>query len=903
MKKKFTYLFLFIGIFEIFAQNIPDKGVPHLENYLPGDYGNHGKIWDICTAKNGIVYTASEDGLLEFDGENWNHFRGSKGFTRSLLVSSDSLIYTGSDRDFGVWKKTKFQKFQYTSLYPFTKDPNAISEEFWHIFSYKESILFVSMNNIYTYKNKKLRRIPAPSRISVSSQINGKIYLADEKFGIYEFDGSSITKIINYPDNIPLQVSAIYGDANSLYIATKDRGIFRYSSGQLSPFETEVSPYLKKYYAFSFVQISSGHLAFGTIFNGLYITDLNGKIIHHINKNKGLPNNTVLSLHYNKSGDLWMGMDYGVTSFNLSNKITYINDYKGEFGTGYAASLKNNIFYLGTNQGLYKANWDDLNNNRDNNNFSLINGSEGQVWSLQNIGGTIFCGHDKGLFTLEDNHLKPFYKERGIWVIKPYQKDYFLTGNYDGISVFKKDGATWRFFKKIDLILGSVTQIEYEKNNIIWINIPNYGVIRFALDKDFHPVKRLIIRDNSFKGLFPHLYKDAEGIKVITTRHQYIFDTSKNKFVLKENSNNPDIEGIISGVYRATDLSNSYKFYPVNNGFALEKQDLDKDISEFSSSLLIRKAQAFNNEKAIDLSDGDDFPYQSNNVRFKFILPNEDHIEYQYFLENYSEKWSSWNSKNNVSFLGLKEGSYTLLVKARAHQKYTKTIRFGFTIKAPWYRTYLSYFCYVVLISGLIYILRQHHINKLKKQKLLHLKQEQKSLLRLAERHNKQILLEKQKQLELSQNNLKEEIRSKTIELATKAKEDEDKSRLLQTINEKIIEAETNPNISKLRLGEMRRLLKNYLEIEDHTFEIQMDELHQEFFKAMKKSFPNLSIYDLRLCAYIRIGLTSKEMSEILQVLPSSINVSRSRLRKKINLLPEEDLYEFLNKFGQTFKE
>lgn len=75
-----------------------------------------------------------------------------------------------------------------------------------------------------------------------------------------------------------------------------------------------------------------------------------------------------------------------------------------------------------------------------------------------------------------------------------------------------------------------------------------------------------------------------------------------------------------------------------------------------------------------------------------------------------------------------------------------------------------------------------------------------------------------------------------------------------------------------------------------------MDELHQEFFRAMKAKFPNLSIYDLRLCAYLKIGLTSKEMSDILQVLPSSINVSRSRLRKKLGLKPDEDLYEFLNK-------
>ncbi len=90
-------------------------------------------------------------------------------------------------------------------------------------------------------------------------------------------------------------------------------------------------------------------------------------------------------------------------------------------------------------------------------------------------------------------------------------------------------------------------------------------------------------------------------------------------------------------------------------------------------------------------------------------------------------------------------------------------------------------------------------------------------------------------------------------------------------------------------------MLDSYLNIEDKTFEIQMDELHQEFFQKLKDRFPGLSILDLRLCAYLKIGLNSKEIAEILNILPSSAFISRSRLRKKLNLKPEEDLHDFLN--------
>ena len=67
----FSYLLFFFFAF-LSSQDIQQKGLPFMQNYLPQDYGNHGKIWDIKSAKNGLVYMASEGGLLEFDGQLWN---------------------------------------------------------------------------------------------------------------------------------------------------------------------------------------------------------------------------------------------------------------------------------------------------------------------------------------------------------------------------------------------------------------------------------------------------------------------------------------------------------------------------------------------------------------------------------------------------------------------------------------------------------------------------------------------------------------------------------------------------------------------------------------------------------------------------------------------------------------
>ena len=143
---------------------------------------------------------------------------------------------------------------------------------------------------------------------------------------------------------------------------------------------------------------------------------------------------------------------------------------------------------------------------------------------------------------------------------------------------------------------------------------------------------------------------------------------------------------------------------------------------------------------------------------------------------------------------------------------------------------------------------------------------------------------------------LKQQLKNKTIELANKAKDNEDKSKLLMHLKEKVEVIKKYSAKSIKRLNEMETLLESYLNIEDKTFKSQMDELPQGFFKKLADKFAGLPNYDMRICAYLKIGLNSKEIADLLNVQPSSTYISRSRLRKKLHLNLEEALHSFLNK-------
>lgn len=245
--------------------------------------------------------------------------------------------------------------------------------------------------------------------------------------------------------------------------------------------------------------------------------------------------------------------------------------------------------------------------------------------------------------------------------------------------------------------------------------------------------------------------------------------------------------------------------------------------------------------------------------------------------------------------LGLDHGEYTITLRAQLADEVVERRIASFRIAPPFHRSWYALAFYLFLLFAAVLLIRYRVIISLKKQKKKMLLKEQKSLRIQAEKHKQELMVIEQERLKDEYEQLKLQLKNKTIELASKARDNEEKNRLLLSVKESFEKARKNPSSSSIKWNEIQRMLDAYINIEDKTFEIQMDELHQDFFRKLKERFPGLSNNDLRLCAYLKIGLNSKEIADILNIQPSSSYISRSRLRKKLDLKPEENLYDFLN--------
>ena len=141
-----------------------------------------------------------------------------------------------------------------------------------------------------------------------------------------------------------------------------------------------------------------------------------------------------------------------------------------------------------------------------------------------------------------------------------------------------------------------------------------------------------------------------------------------------------------------------------------------------------------------------------------------------------------------------------------------------------------------------------------------------------------------------------ETIALKERELTTITMLSHERNSLLQQLGNQIgglsdkVDEEVIPD-----LKEIKKTIKANLSDESWSaFVYHFEKVHPKLFDELQVRFPSLTQNDLRLCAYIRVGMDRKEMATVANVTPEAIKKSLYRLKKKMDLDAETDIREFL---------
>ncbi|MDR3705396.1 MAG: response regulator [Paludibacteraceae bacterium] len=88
--------------------------------------------------------------------------------------------------------------------------------------------------------------------------------------------------------------------------------------------------------------------------------------------------------------------------------------------------------------------------------------------------------------------------------------------------------------------------------------------------------------------------------------------------------------------------------------------------------------------------------------------------------------------------------------------------------------------------------------------------------------------------------------------------------------------------------------LINSNSLEWNEFQTNFEFIYQGFFRKIKQLYPNLTTSELRLCAFIRLNMSNKEIAKVICISPNSVNTARKRFKRKIGLDMNSDLTDFL---------
>lgn len=928
---------ILLGWFILLYSFAIGQELPPILKFSPDDYSAGNQNWMISQAQNKYLYFANNDGLLEYNGAEWTLYPSpNETIIRSVNVIGER-IYTGCYMDFGFWTKASNGVLKYTSLTKNIKAKIQDDEQFWNILSFERWVIFQSLSQIFIYDTKAetFQVINPKTPITKAFVVGNSIFFHTFSNGLFEIENGHSKLYSNDAFFIQNKIVSIFKHLDSLLFVTQFNGIYELKNNKIEKWVTDSEQELNGSSIYCAQKSSSNGLIIGTVSNGIFIFDDTKKTKYKISQTKGISNNTALSLFEDADKNIWIGLDNGINCLNLTSPIRSYTDNSGILGTVYCSILHNQKVYIGTNQGLFHR---EINGS---NSFSLIPGTKGQVWSLFEYQNELFCGHDLGTYLIKENAAVSIFNESGTWKFEPVKNhpNKIIQGNYHGLSILEKKNGNWQFLNKIDGFGYSSKYFEWLNSNQIIISHEYKGVFRIKLNSDFSKITDFEAYKSPKKGKNAGLakfnskiyYCNKEGIYFydqksnsfkkdlklsnVIENNEYISgkliaDKSKKLWLFTKNYINYFTYGKLStelerhlipipsslttsllGYENITQLSESIYLIGTTDGYYTINLN---DLNFGKHQVYLTKISANIENEMIqfqDLNNEGEFDSDNNNFSFFYTVPGFNKYikaEYQYLLEGVNEKWSEWSTKSTINFKNLRPGDYTFKVRAKIGNAITEnTEKYTFTILKPWFLTNFALIIYAILFLILAFFINRAYSNYYKEQheKII---EENNRLLEIKELENEQELMRlKNLQLEQDYETKNKELAASTMTLIKK-------NELLTMIKDDLKNSADSVGSKSLK-SVISTINKNINEEDSwSTFVDAFNNADKDFLKKIKKLHPALTPNDLRLSAYLRLNLSSKEIAPLLNISVRSVEIKRYRLRKKLELSHEDGLVEYI---------
>ena len=561
-------------------------------------------------------------------------------------------------------------------------------------------------------------------------------------------------------------------------------------------------------------------------------------------------------------------------------------------------------------------------------------GSSGQVWNLQVFFGRLMMGHHKGSFEVEGDKLLSAGGTTGTWKFVELEPGKTLiAGTYRGIELLKFKAGHWQQVHKLSGFNLSSRHLETLDAQTWLVSHEYKGVFELKADEGWSEIKSVRMLSGFGQGIYSSLAQFDGKVWYFGPAGLFNYDRTKNTFVRNNQADtildsakyfSGKMVPLVSNVlcfFRSGSLvtmrrevtDDTYRFdeFPVAIHLLKPMRGFE-NISAWGNRLLLggvnqyfllqQEAAAVRagtpmvygctasspTGSAIDISlkDGT-VPSGFRTIVIRFGTPFHQafqEMQYQYRLLGLTESWSPLHSNGEVTFNALPSGNYVFQVRSALSARQISAItEFPLLIERPLALNPGMIFLYFLGLLLLVYAIHRSYTGYYRRQRR-----------KLVEENEKNIRLN---QLTLEQDYAREKTQFLETQFGHKKKE------LAQTmihLNKNVeLLSEVRDYLSRLPGEDHRRLLQKIegnLSDEDSwtLLETAFRQVDSEFLNKIRQLYPDLSPSDLKLCVYLRLNLSSKEISTLLNISAKSVEIKRYRLRKKMGLDAHVSLQSFV---------
>ncbi len=436
---KFTLLVLFLGLNSYISAQNNNKGTPFFQDYSNTENPiQNQSLWEISQNSDGTMFFGGNKYLTTYDGTNWGKTKTNE-ISSMVYSSKEDRMYIGTRNNFGYMQMQNNGKFQYINLSDKIKNINVKTT--WRVLSTNNGIyFFINKNKIINYNNDILTVLKTPENFEPTRgfHVLNNVYAVDDKGGICLIDNKNLILLPNTQEIAKQSIRDMIAiSQNEILIATNKNGLYLFdiNNNKIDKIITQADSYLTEHELYRAIKIENG-FAFSTISGGIVVLYENMKINYILNRNSGLPTNTVYTLFVDKDKNLWLGTSKGAILIYTSSILNFFSEKSGILGNIFSFKILENKILIGTNEGLFSK-------NNDETKFKAIH-NKGYIYYFEEITNPannkkeILSSSIRNTFTLDNENNKkiitPIYS---VIASLKFAENSFFHGHYAGGSFFE----------------------------------------------------------------------------------------------------------------------------------------------------------------------------------------------------------------------------------------------------------------------------------------------------------------------------------------------------------------------------------------------------------------------------------------------------------------------------------